>query len=463
MYYTLTDGFALRTFLSGDHYLYHRSRPKPMQINNESFDVLVRCDGKHDLEENEIVKQLSDWKVIRKDLTGGAVSEWSEHKKIDNRFVPSMNLMITGKCNFNCLHCYNAAENEARMEEWDIEDIEKLLDEASECGIHSVTLTGGEPMLHPGFNDIVREIRKRNMVLERIATNGSLLTRDTLLMFRELEAFPQIKISFDGVGHHDHMRGRKGAEEKTLSAFRLCRDEGFETMAQTQVFRANLGSMKETVCQLEDAGAGCIRLIRTTPTQRWINNSPEGSLSVEEYFNGMLELAKWYMGTPHETDLIIWRFMVLSSRCGDYHLTNVIQKDGVYHPGVPLCLGNRLMIAITCEGEVFPCLQMSGTLSEYGFHYDSLKERSLSDILKSGSWLETVCRNRSWLHEESRECGGCPWFKYCAGGCRALGILDSLHMTGSLDYSSNDPLACHFFKNGWLERTREELKEYTEV
>ena len=79
-------------------------------------------------------------------------------------------------------------------------EAEKLLEEASDCGVLRFTLTGGEPMLHPGFLTIYREIYKRNMAVNEINTNASFIREDLL---EEMKAaghpLPTIKISFDGI------------------------------------------------------------------------------------------------------------------------------------------------------------------------------------------------------------------------------------------------------------------------
>ncbi len=462
MYYRLTEDYAIRSFWPGDHYLYIRNRPKPGKMDERNFELLSRCDGLHDLEESSMLKLVLGEGVIEPCEKGRVWSDWSAHRYHDHRYVPSMNLMITGKCNYNCLHCFNAADNATLMEEWDFEDLKDLLDQASECGIHSVTLTGGEPMLHPRFADIVKEIRKRNMVLEKLTTNGFYLYEDTLKLFDELGFSPQIKISFDGIGHHDHMRGHKGAEDDAIRAFRLCRENGFHTLAQTQVHRGNIACMKETIGFIEELGAGGMRIIRTTATPRWAANAPDGTIPVEEYFEKMLELASWYLSGDHDMELVFWRFLnILPQK--KYHMVLVPQRNGEFHPGVPLCLGNRMMIAITCEKDVVPCLQMSGLFRKFGISCDSLKERSLKDVITEGKWLDTVCRNRAWLRDNSKECGSCRWFGHCGGGCRGLGILEGYNTTGTYDYSKNDPMACMFYKNGWYDRVKKELKDYEEI
>ena len=460
MYYRLTDNYALRAWKFVDHAMYERFSPAPLKVDAGIFDLLLKCDGEHDLQENDSLKWLAGQGIIAPCEKGTKLSEWSAYRKYEHRFVPSMNLMLTGKCNYNCRHCFNAADNADRMEEWDYDAVIDLLDQAAECGFHSITLTGGEPMLHPRFADIVRAIYERGMVLEKLTTNGFFLRQETLDMFRELKAFPKIKISFDGVGHHDWMRAHAGAEEDAKRAFRLCAENGFRTLAQTQVHRGNIGCIPETLRVLEDLGVTFARIIRTTPVPRWVKNSPDGSLPMDEYFERMLDLAEQYMSGEHTMTVVIWRYLILYPKDKSYSMVLDQRPDGSYRPTAPVCSGNRTMMAVTCEGNVVPCLQMSDYVAHLGHTFDSLKERRLSDILKDGEWLSAVCRNHYWLRKQNSQCDSCEWFGHCGGGCRALGILDAGEKTGAFDYNASDPMACLFFKGGWYERVKQHLNAY---
>ena len=126
-------------------------------MDTEARELLL-CDGEHDIAESEKLHSLCERGIIAPCERGEQPSEWSRFRKYPHRFVPAMNLMLTGKCNYNCRHCFNAADNADRMAEWDYGALVELFDQAAECGIHSFTLTGGEPMLYPRFNDIVRAI-----------------------------------------------------------------------------------------------------------------------------------------------------------------------------------------------------------------------------------------------------------------------------------------------------------------
>ena len=460
MYYRLNDDYALRAWKFVNHVVYHRYSPNPIRVDEETFELLRHCDGEHDLEESSELKKLAEQGVIASCEKGEQSSEWSRYKKYEHRCVPEMNLMLTGKCNYNCIHCFNSADNVDRMGEWDYDELLDFFDQAADCGIHSITLTGGEPMFHPRFNDIVRAIYERNMVLEKLTTNGFFIKQDTLDLFKELNAKPEIKISFDGVGYHDWMRGGKGAEEDAMRAFRLCADNGFRIFAQTQVNRRNLASMKDTIRMLEDIGVTTMRIIRTTYSLRLGKTGPEVILPIEDYFSEMLDLAEWYMKGDHKMNLIFWLYLMLFPKEKSYKCVMDQRPDGSYRPTAPVCAGNRKMMAVSCEGNVIPCLQMCDYLAQRGQTFDSLKERRLTDILQSGKWLDAVCKNHYWLRQQNKMCDACEWFGHCGGGCRMLGILDGFEQTGEYDYSFSDPLACLFFKGGWYDRVKERLNDY---
>ena len=460
MFYRLTENYALRAWKYAPHGVYFRYAENPIRVDADTFELLLKCDGAHELEETEELRRLAEQGVVAPCEKGCAPDDWSRYRKYDHRFVPKMNLMITGKCNYNCLHCFNAADNADVMKEWDWDALMDLFDQAAECGMHSITLTGGEPMLYPRFLDAVREIYKRGMVLGKLTTNGYFLTREILEEFRRLNCSPLIKISFDGVGHHDRMRGFRGAEKRTLDAFRLCIAEGFDTMAQTQVFRGNLDSLGETLDLLDSMGVRTTRLIRTTAVPRWIKNGADETLSVPEYFEKTLDLVDRYMRGDHKMDVIVWQFLHAYPAEKFYHMENVNSPDGKVTPTRPVCVGNRTMMNVTCEGDAVPCLQMAGYAAEFGYECDNLHERRLRDVIEGGKWHDAVCANHHTLRENSRECGKCAWFGTCGGGCRALAMLGSVEKDGVIDYFAADPFACLFFKGGWYDKVRERLKDF---
>ena len=273
MYYRVNDNIALRGWKDVPFAYYVKGKHNARRLTSREFFCMLLCNGSTDLEPNDTLNRLERRGLVSPCEKDDAPSTWSVFRRCDNAHVPKMNLMITGRCNYNCPHCFNAADNAPLMTEWGLEDLVRLFDQAQACGIHSVMLTGGEPMLHPRFMDAVRGIHARGMFVDKINTNGYFISKEALDDLHALGCNPLMKISFDGLGHHDFMRSAPGAEARTLHAIELCIENGFRVSAQIQVNKVTAGSLDETLRCLDDLGVSSARLIRTSESDRWLANA----------------------------------------------------------------------------------------------------------------------------------------------------------------------------------------------
>ncbi|HBY02487.1 MAG TPA: hypothetical protein DEG92_08140, partial [Rikenellaceae bacterium] len=81
----------------------------------------------------------------KKPLLGLSIFKFWIHNKISNK--PRMrvvDLMVTGKCNFECSHCY--ASNWTKQENVNISVLEDSINELESLGVFHYTLQGGEPL-----------------------------------------------------------------------------------------------------------------------------------------------------------------------------------------------------------------------------------------------------------------------------------------------------------------------------
>ncbi len=455
VYCRIADDIALRGWRFVNAAYYRKGKIYAEGLSSDELGLLLLCDAEHDLPESELLGELIRKGLIETCAKGEHPSEWSVYRKYEHRYFPKMNLMITGRCNYNCLHCFNAADNAPLMSEWSFEDICTLLDQASDCGVNAFTLTGGEPMLHPHFMDIIREIYKRNMFVFELNTNGYFITQELLDMLKETGCYPLMKISFDGAGTHDWLRAHKGAEEKTLSAIKLCIDNGFSVMVQSQVNKKTLGTLKETARLMNDMGVVNTRFIKTTEVSRWLENAPEAQLSFDEYMSEMTKFCSWYAKSGMTMNVDVWQLMRIYPRSKTYTLSAVLCRDGEYRPTAPVCKGNRGMIGVTSSGDVIPCLQMSGSYELLGIRLENLHEHSLKELLTDSLYLDSVCTNLYKLSQNNPKCAECPYFKYCCGGCRALGMVSSVDVIEAgktVNYFGEDKTKCLFYYGGWYQR-----------
>ncbi len=441
--YLLREKIALRSYETIPFCYFKKGAGKPCIVSREEFSVLLSCDGKDVIPEDDTVRSLLKRGVIREKVSEKeALHPWQYYHYCTSDFAFGLILEITRRCNCNCLHCFNASGSEAPKDELSLDQIIRILDEAYECGIFSVTLTGGEPLLHSDFMAITDAIYERGMELTELNTNGSFLTREVLDRFRKKGYDPLIKISFDGIGFHDEMRGRAGMEEAALSAIKLAVQEGFRVMVQMNVNRRNESVILPSLRMLDDMRVPETRLIRTVETPRWEMLHKGESLGWEEYYCRSLELLQNYCSEDHSMSIWVWSLLKASPSDRTYQGSFIKFREGNFKGCAPVCSTVRTIPAIGANGRIYPCMQSSGYLNAHGICLGSVFENSLEDLLKDSEYHRMICMTLDERAEMHPKCGSCEYFRICGGGCPAMGLLYS----GA--YGAPDPTKCLIFERG---------------
>ena len=452
--YLLNEDVGLRSWRRVPFAYYRRSERNARRVSKETFDLLLRCDGIREIPDNAPIAALVARGLCHPAGAGERLTDWQRYRSYDNEYFPALNWMLTGKCNLNCLHCFNAADNARLQSEFQPAEAMRLIDEAAACGIHAFTLTGGEPMFHRDFMRIFQRIYERDMFVEELNTNGTFITREMLREMRAMGAAPRFKISFDGVGCHDWLRNQRGAEQSALRAFEMCLEEGFEVMAQTNVHRLNADAMLPTARMLSGMGAGGMRIIRTSEAPRWVQNAGGAGLSWSEYYDRMLAFLEAYVQTGCTMNVNIWQMAAVCPASRKYRPAAVGCDAREYRDSLPVCRCNRGLVAVAADGNLYPCLQVSGYYVKCGRFLGNVKADGLRTHLQQGAYLSEVQTTLKQLKEHSRQCADCPWFRLCCGGCRACAAA----LTG--DRFGVDPSKCLFFQHGYLEKLADALKGY---
>jgi MoaA/NifB/PqqE/SkfB family radical SAM enzyme len=147
---------------------------------------------------------------------------------------------LTHRCNLACRYCDRHA---ALPDEMEHDDLFGALAELWQLGMRSISLDGGEPLLHPHVGEIVEWLVNRGVVV-RMNTNGLLIPAH-LDVVRNLA---KVKISLDGLQEvHDAVRGHH-AWNRAIEGAIAARDAGVNVELTCVVGRHNASS----VCKLLD-------------------------------------------------------------------------------------------------------------------------------------------------------------------------------------------------------------------
>ena len=422
-------------------------------VTKEEFEFLQKCDGQTQLPETELTKKLLERKLIRPASDGERNDPYLEYRSYENRYVLNMGINITERCNFNCLHCYEAVDNQIPRSEMSLTDCRKLLKEAADCGIQNIKLTGGEPLIHKDFMKIVESVYEYGMTVDRINTNAFFINPDFLNELAKYDKKILFNVSYDGAGFHDWMRGTKGAEKDLLEKIKMMVDSGYAVRAAMTLNRVNVGAAAETMYKMEELGVREFRIIRTSEVPRWVLNAGDACLTMEEYYDSMLELFREYAKTQPKLALNVWHFAkVFPNKV--YFMAPVLCAAKDYQPDLVSCGNARDNITVTPDGDVFPCTPSPGLYKAHDMHFGNVFQTGLQKILQDSEYLSLVCKGVHAISEHDPKCASCRYFKQCLGGCR----LFALGLNG--DILSHDPTKCLFFENRYYDKIKEALPGY---
>ncbi len=105
---------------------------------------------------------------------------------------------ITYRCNLRCVHCYTDPFNNAGdlSRELTVEGIIRILDELAAAGVLWLTLSGGEALTHPRFQEIYKAARARGFLIS-LLSNATLITDSVISFLRDDPPF-QLEVSMHG-------------------------------------------------------------------------------------------------------------------------------------------------------------------------------------------------------------------------------------------------------------------------
>jgi len=142
-----------------------------------------------------------------------------EHMRATDRSLAKPEFIIldiTHRCNLKCNVC--EIRKDKPIQEYTLEEIKKLINEAIDWGVEEFVLSGGEPLIRGDIFEILDFVEDRNYHIG-VLTNGIILDEDFInkLLPYLISGSLSLSISLDALSPaiHDEIRGAEGAFEKT--------------------------------------------------------------------------------------------------------------------------------------------------------------------------------------------------------------------------------------------------------
>ncbi len=131
------------------------------------------------------------------------------------------------RCNLSCAYCN---EYDSTSKPVPIAMLRERVDQLARLGTTVVTISGGEPTLHPQLDELIGHIRSRGMIAGLI-TNGYLLTRERIQRLNRA-GLDHLQISIDNVMPDE-------VSKKSLKVL----DNKLQLLAEYADFQVNINSV----------------------------------------------------------------------------------------------------------------------------------------------------------------------------------------------------------------------------
>jgi len=333
---------------------------------------------------------------------------------------------ITRTCNLRCVHCYSDSQAMGYPGELTWEQMESVVSDLAAYQVPSLLLSGGEPLVHPRFFDLVEKASSSGLKLT-ISTNGTLITPEKAALLKKANV-AYVGISLDGIGKiHDEFRRKEGAFDAAVRGFRACHEVGQKTGLRLTLTRHNVENIERILDFIEEEQIQRVCFYHLVPAGRGASLQV---LTPDE--------------SRHALDTLIARVEAWGRQGVNRELLTVAQPaDGAYlllrmqresHPN--FVEARRLLSwnggGANSSGRGIANIDTQGNVHPDQFWQDitlgNVKLQPFSQIWdgQNAASADTLgdIRSIGTLTQEERQarmvgpCANCHWFKICGGGFR---------------------------------------------
>jgi SynChlorMet cassette radical SAM/SPASM protein ScmF len=320
-------------------------------------------------------------------------------------------LYMSNGCNLSCRHCWITPKFvNGKPTPGDVVDFDALkaaVVEAKRMGLGAVKLTGGEPMMHPRFLEIVDMLTAQGLSLD-METNGTLMTAEIARHLKEKTKVWFVSVSLDSpdADAHDRFRGVPGAYHAALRGLDHLVSAGYKScQVIMSVHRGNRDRIEDLVRLAARHGAASVKFNPVTQVGRGGGMHERGEALD---FDDNIALMRWIFGVLRPRAPID---VILSMPPGLAPLSDLARTRG----RMADC-GVRGILGILGTGEISLC-GIGQTHPE--FVYGRLGETSIRDVWLTHPTILALRRDLEDVDSYPGICAECIFAKTCRTGCVA--------------------------------------------
>lgn len=337
----------------------------------------------------------------------GSLEEFLCEKATINRSPINAILELTPLCNMDCKMCFIRLSPEEMQKKGRLRSAEEWISlgkELRDAGTLFVLLTGGEPLLHPGFRDIYKSLKQLGMILT-VNTNGTLIDEDWAEFFAEYTP-RRINITLYGKDEctYQNLCHYPAGFQKTVNAIRFLQERNVDVKVNGSITPENVEDIDElfSVVERMDAVWKFDTYMYPASRERAVVFEQSSRLSSEAAAAARVELIRKREGKE--------KFPVFASQ----FIERGNAAPGEYTAPLIKCRAGKSSFVINWQGMMRPCVMLS------------VPQEPVFDIGFLAAW-ERIVEKFAGIRLNAK-CGACTMRDVCQT-CAACAFLE----TGSFD------------------------------
>ena len=301
----------------------------------------------------------------------------------------NIDLFITQNCNLACVFC--GAWKEKTYLEQKLDFIKRAITVAHSNGYKFVTLSGGEPFMHPNIFEIITFANQIGMWVN-ITTNGLLITQETLDKLKNLSV--NLRISLHSLNEEKYNEiVRVNAFHRVMETINLLKENNFYYSIGTTIFSDNMDEISDIIAFAFQNHA---QYVRFSPVVGIMDG--ESYTCNRNYYVAMLQeicknLIQYRQNIAIEKNTFVNKKFLLEYMCTR-----------------PCPAASKSFIILDSDENLIPCQ----------FVLDVKYKKKFTDINSFYAMYDMKEKVVSTIHlNKESACGKCLYMNKCKGGCWA--------------------------------------------
>jgi SynChlorMet cassette radical SAM/SPASM protein ScmF len=293
-----------------------------------------------------------------------------------------------------------------------INEYRRVLEDALRCGLRTLTITGGEPLLYKHLTLDLIMLANSLGVRTQLETNGTLIDQEIINALKRTDT--SVAISLDGsyAELHEGIRMVKGCFDAAIKGMQLAHSQGIGIEIIMALYRRNQADLLGLLRLVSGLQRGILKINPITAMGRGQIMASRGELL------SVLEL-KEFLATLERESLRMKVHTMIMCEPAFYRLSSIVR----HYTGCPGC-GFRNILGILADGQISLC---GIGYSVPGYTFGNIRDVALEAVWRDHPALQEL--RRGIPERLEGVCSNCMMLRICEGGCRAHAYMRFGSMT----------------------------------